>query len=238
MEPIIPDTNTEARMAALEQFLQRYLGPRRPEFGTPADDLQSIAMPAPLLRFFKFAGRWPGHNPRTPYANRFCIQDTLCALRKNKYVPTLQLMENLLVFVWENQGVWVAATEQAGGDPPVWISENCSHRVAVKEWRQLEKPLSHFLVSFVLQEVMFGSEILAVAPGALARFEESGVKIERVWINGEYAWDFARPSYFLAGESILVRRAPDEADGDDWYGCKDSTGAEMLKSLGLPAQIR
>ena len=57
MEPIIPDTNAEARIAALEHFLQRYLGLRLPEFGTPAHDLQSIEMPDPLLRFFKFAGR-------------------------------------------------------------------------------------------------------------------------------------------------------------------------------------
>jgi len=238
MEPIIPDTNAEARMAALEQFLQRYLGLRRPEFGTPAQDIQSIEMPDPLLRFFKFAGRWPGHNPRTPHANRFCMQDTLCAIQKNEHAPTLQLMDNLLVFVWENQGVWVAATQRVGADPPVWISENCSHREAVKQWRQLEKPLSHFLVSFVLQEVMFGSEILAVAPGALAKFEESGVKIEPVWINGEYAWDIDRPSYYLAGENFLVRRAPDEADGDDWYGCKNSAGADMLKSLGLATEVR
>ena len=53
-----------------------------------------------------------GHDSRTPYANRFCMQDTLCAIVKNKYAPALQLMDNLLVFVWENQGAWVAATER------------------------------------------------------------------------------------------------------------------------------
>jgi hypothetical protein len=237
MQPIIPDTNTDARMPALEQFLQRYLGPWRPEFGESENELQSIEMPAPLQRFFRFAGRWPGHNPRTPYANRFCMQDTLCAIRKKDYAPTLQLMDNLLVFVWENQGVWVATTEPTGADPPVWISENCSHRDAVKEWRQLEKPLSHFLVSFVLQELMFGSEILGVASGALARFEESGVKVEPVWMEGEYAWDIDRPSYFLADDRFLVRPAPNEADRDDWYGCNSSTGAELLASLALPTQI-
>ncbi len=165
------------------------------------------------------------------------MQDTLCAIRKKEYAPTLQLMDNLLVFVWENQGVWVAATEPTGADPPVWISENCSHRNAVNEWRQLEKPLSHFLVSFVLQELMFGSEILAVAPEALARFGEAGLKTEPVWINGEYACDIDRPSYYLAGEHFLVRRAPDEANGDDWYGCNNSAGAEMLTLVGLPTQI-
>jgi hypothetical protein len=236
MESIIPDTNTDARMVALEQFLQRYLGPRRPEFGATEDELRSIEMPAPLHRFFRFAGRWPAHNPRS-YANRFCVQDTLCATREKEYAPTLRLMDNLLVFVRENQGVWVAATERAGTDPSVWISVNCSHRDEVKKWRQLENPLSHFLVSFVLQELMFGSEILAVAPGALAKFEEAGVEIEPVWTNGEYAWDIDRPSYFLADERFLVRRAPEQADGDDWYGCNSSAGAELLTSLGLPTQI-
>lgn len=237
MKPFIPDTNTDARMTALEQFLQRYLGPRLPEFGEPENELQSTVMPDPLRRFFRFAGRWPGHNPRTPYANRFCMQDTLGGIRKKEYAPELQLMDNLLVFVWENQGVWVAATEQTGADPPVWISENCSHRDAVKEWRQLETPLSHFLVSFVLQEVMFGSEILAVAPGALEKFERAGLPVEPVWNRGEYAWDIDRPSYFLADEHFLVRRAPNEGDGDDWYGCNTFTGGELLTSLGLPKQI-
>jgi hypothetical protein len=55
-------------------------------------------------------------------------------------------------------------------------------------WRRLDKPLSHFLVSFVLQELMFGSELLAVAPGALEKFEGAGLPVEPVSIRGEYAW--------------------------------------------------
>jgi len=144
---------------------------------------------------------------------------------------------SMIIFVWENQSVWVAATECAGDDPPVWITEECSHRVTQQVWRRLEKPLSHFLVSFVLQEVMFGSELLAVAPSALEKFESAGLPVEPVWIRGEYAWDIDRPSYFLVDERFLVRRAPDEGDGDDWYGCKNRTGAGVLKSLGLPTQI-
>ena len=150
----------------------------------------------------------------------------------------MQVMDDRLVFVWENQGVWVAATESAGVDPPVWITEECSHRDARQVWRQLENPLSHFLVSFSLQEMMFGSELVAVAPGAFERFETAGLSVEPVWIMGEYAWELARPSYFLVGERFLVRRAPDEADGDDWYGCNDEVGAEVLDSLGLPVQTR
>ena len=238
MEPLIPDLTTDARMAGLEQFLQRYLGPRRPEFGESEEEVSSIEMPAPLQRFFRFAGRWPGHNPQTPFVNRFCSQDTLCAIRKDKYAPTLQFMDNLLVFVWECQGVWVAVTERAGADPPVWISKNWN-RETDRKWRQLENPLSHFLVSFVLLDVLFASNgLLAVAPGALEKFEKAGLSIEPVWIRGEYAWDIDRPSYYLVSERFLIRRAPDEADGDDWYGCEDGAGAEVLTSLGLPTAIR
>ena len=93
MDLIIPDSGTDARMLALEQFLERFLGPRGPEFGTPDAEIRRVQMPAPLQRFFRFAGRWPGQNPRTPFANRFCMQDTLCATRRKEYVPELQLSE-------------------------------------------------------------------------------------------------------------------------------------------------
>jgi hypothetical protein len=104
-------------------------------------------------------------------------------------------------------------------------------------WRQLDNPLSHFLVSFVLQDLVYGSEVLAVAPNALEKLEDAGLPVEPVWIRGEYAWDDARPSYFLVGDRFLLRRTPGEADGEDWYGCMDKTGATFLISLGLPSEI-
>jgi hypothetical protein len=238
MDPSIPDDSTESRMAGLERFLERYLGPRRPEFGESDNELRSIEMPAPLSRFFRFAGRWPGQNPQSPNVNRFCMQDTLCSIRSQGRARPLETMDDRLNFVYENQGVWIASTERAGADPPVWISEGCSHREPHRIWRRLENPLSHFLVSFVLQEILFGSQRLAVAPEALARFEEAGVSIEPVWLRGEYAWGIDRPSFFLAGDHFLVRHAPAEADGDDWYGYSDEAGENILKSLGLPTEIR
>lgn len=237
MDALISDTTSDARISGLEDFLQRYLGQRRPEFGASADELQSIEMPAPLRRFFGFAGQWPGHNPQTPFMNRFCMQDKLCALTSRQWAPVLQDMDNRLVFVWENQGVWVAATEHTGDDPPVWITEKSSHRETQQVWRRLEKPLSHFLVSFVLQELIFGSELLAAAADALEKFEQAGLPVRPVWVRGEYAWDIDRPSYFLVDERFLVRRAPDEGDGEDWYGCAIGAGMDVLRSLGLPSQI-
>ncbi len=234
MNPLIPDTTTDARMAGLEAFLQRYLGPRRPEFGATEDDVRSIEMPDPLQRFFRFAGRWPGPNVGTPYANRFFVQDHLAGIVGKEYAPPLKIIDNRLVFVWENQGVWVAATERTGVDPAVWITEEWDTRPV---WRQLERPLSHFLVSFVLQEIMFGGELIAVAPGALEKLEKAGLPVAPVWISGEYAWDLGRPSYFLVGDRFLLRRALDQDDGHDWYSCSDPAGVGVLTSLGLPIKL-
>jgi hypothetical protein len=237
MSLLIPDTTADARLEALEQFLVRHLGPRRPEYGASESELQLCEMPGPLRRFFRFAGRWPGHEPLTPFANRFCMQDTLCALRPNSYAPTLRMMDDLLVFVWENQGVWVAATKSTGDDPPVWVTEDCSHREPKRKWRELEKPFSHFLVSFALQEVMFGSKILAAAPDVIERFRAAAIEVEPVWLDGEYIWGIDRPSFFLADGRILIRHAPNETDGDAFYGCDAPQGEQLLKSLGLPTEI-
>ncbi len=233
MAPLIQDSTSDSRMDGLEAFLQSYVGPRLENFGASEDDVQSLAMPKPLQRFYRFAGRWPGQNPHPPYANRFCMQDTLAGIVANEYAPALRLMDDRLVFVWENQGVWVASTEPQGIDPPVWISEDCSHRDERRVWRQLENPLTHFLVSFILQELLFGSQLLGAAPKAFEKFETTGLGIQPVWINGEYAWDIDRPSYFVVDHRFLIRRAPEDADGDDWYGCKNASDMELLSWLDL-----
>lgn len=230
MELLIPDLSPETRMAGLEHFMERYLGRRRPEFGTPEEELRLVEMPAPLERFFRFAGRWPGQNPEGPFANRFCIQDILCGFEVKGYASILRLAadQERLVFVHENQAVWTALTERSGVDPPVWIVGD--------EDRKLERPLSHFLVSFVLQESMFGSEIVAQAPRALEKFEEAGMRIDPLWLDGEYAWAW-RPTYYLVGERFLLRRALEESDGADWYACNQSKGADELRSLRLPTSL-
>jgi hypothetical protein len=233
MEPLISDLTTNTQSDGLERFIERYLGPRHPDFGATDADVNSIMMPAPLSRFFRFAGRWPGQDPKTPYENRFCRQDTFCAIHAKAYAPALKLMDNRLSFVCENQGVWVAATEPFGADPPVWISEDSSHWGDVRKWRRLEKPLSHFLVSFVLQELLFSSTFVSAAPDVSGKFKKAGLTVEPVWIAGEYAWGFMRPSYYLVEGSILLRECIDQADGDNWYACEDEAGQKLLQSFAL-----
>lgn len=84
---------------------------------------------------------------------------------------------------------------------------------------------------------MFGSRIVSTATGTLKIFAESQIPIEPVWMNGEYAWGIDRPSYFLVGNSILVRQAINEGDGVEWYGCSRREGEEILIAVGLPIEF-
>jgi hypothetical protein len=96
MEPRIGASSADARMSGLEYFLQRYLGPRLPEFGGAADEVLLNEMPDPLQRFFSFAGRWPGHaafnDPRVRKAQLgtpaiFCSGTTAAKTRSTSHFP-------------------------------------------------------------------------------------------------------------------------------------------------------
>lgn len=236
MPQIILDTTADARQNGLEQFLEFWLGPRRPEYGEPSETLAATELPDPLRRFYGFAGRWPPR--RLPYfPNRFSAQDILlvpgAAPHGNVYRSG-----DYLVFAIENQGVWVAATLPMGNDPDVVISEDCSHRTPSPVWRFLSKPLSHFLVTLILHETMLGSEQMACGEKALAVFESAGCKIEPLWLNGEYAWPDVRVSFYLIDDRILLCRGiGDVAADDQWYGFNAPECIDFLKAHHLPTTV-
>lgn len=234
---LIPDSTTDERLDAIESFIQLYLGPRKPEYGSSDQDLEQIEMPRVLHRFFRFAGRWPGQRVDSSYANRFCAQDILCSVVAKGFAPGLEYVDGRLVFVFENQGVWIASTERSGDDPPVWISVDCSRREKVRVWKKLERPLSHFLVSFVLQELLFGSVYSAVAPNALDVARNAGLTVEPIWIQGEYGHGEYRPSYYWVAGKFLFRQEPKDLEVNDWFGCNDLDSFRTLSSIGLPATI-
>jgi len=121
----------------------------------------------------------------------------------------------------------------------VWVSEDCSHRTPNPIWRELEHPLSHFLVTLVLQETMFGSDHLACHEEALDKFKEAGCKIEAVRSRGEFAWPDVRLSHYLIDGRILAQQGEGNDWGDDiWYGYKDAATGEFIERLGLPRTIR
>jgi hypothetical protein len=232
----IPDTTADARLTGLERFLEFWLGPRRPEYGEAPEHLAALEIPASLLRFYSFAGRWPPAS--LPYcANRFHVQDRFLPLEPEPW-GNVYRSGPYLVFVAENQGVWQVATLAHGDDPPVWVSKDCSHRTSSPIWQPLGIPLSHFLVTFVLQEALFGSESLASHENALSVFARAGCQCERIWLDGVFAWPEVRHSYYLVDQRILLRRdIGDIALDDHWYGFNGPDVAEFVERLNLPTQL-
>ena len=230
----IQNTSTDARLTGLEQFLEFWLGPRHPEYGEPADSLSKIELPDPLRRFYAFAGRWPPAFP--PYCmNRFGKQDRFLPLEPGPH-GSVRRSGAYIVFLAENEGGWAAATLPSGNDPDVWVSEDDSTPVAT--WRRLTNPLSHFLVTFVLQELMFGSDFGDCHEEALAVLANAGCTVEPIWLNAEYAYEEMRHSYFLVDGRILVRRdIGNLTPGYQWYGFNDNAVANLLEGLHLPRPL-
>lgn len=237
MLPLISNESTESRLSGLERFFDSWLGPRKPEYGEPEANLATIAMPEPLRRFFAFAGRWPPVN-LPYYPNRFCSQDGLCTISKSPHIKQLSVLDGRLVFVTECQGVWWAATETVGADPPVWLTETeFDRRLTAPTWIQLENPLSHFLVTFVLSDLLFSADGLFMSEDdtAMTVFGRANCSIIPLWINGEYAYRGYRHSFYLIDDCILVRHTPDLVPVVE-YAFKNPHGKELLVRLGLPIE--
>lgn len=237
MPHLIPDSSADARLCGLERFVEFWVGPRRPEYGVATEILAATELPDPLRRLYAFGGCWPPF--RAPYtANRFSVQDHLLVPGGGKFASAHRLGE-YLVFVDENQNVWVAATLARGVDPKVFISENTSHRAANPKWIVLDHSLSHFLVTFMLQELIFGAQKCACADGALSEFRKAACKIEPVWVDAEFVWPEVKLSHYLINDRILIRNAVGNIEfGGDWYGYNDPSCVTLLNSLGLPSSLQ
>jgi hypothetical protein len=227
----IPDTTADERLNGLEAFLEFWLGPRRPEYGEPVETLETLHLPSVLRRFYAFAGRWPPAFPRY-CSSRFGKQDRFLPLEPDSW-GSVHRAGPYVVFAAENQGGWSVATLAEGEDPIVVVSEDCCDGTDSGQWRRLERPLSHFLVTFVLQETLFSSQWIACRENAWQVFEAAGCPIETVWLDGEYASPHARQSYCLVDGQVLLRRDTDD-DAFQLYAVRDAQGSALVQRLNLP----
>jgi hypothetical protein len=237
MSQLILDTNADTRLDGLEHFLESWLGPRRPEYGEPPETLAKLELPDPLRRFYAFAGRWPPvHPPFSP--NHFCGQDRMLPLMTEP-PGSVHRSGDYLVFISENQGVWVAATLPSGFDPAVWISEDFWELRSDATWKLVSKSLSEFLVTFILQECIFSSEHVACAKNALSIFEHAGCHIKPIWLDKDYVWPRLQRSYYLIDDHILLSRGPIAglATNGQWYAFNDPACIELLNRCKLPIKL-
>ncbi len=192
-----------ARMDALCEFIEFWLGSRNDEYGEPLSEVNARALPMPLRRLYKFAGRWPGFDNRydSPWAvGAFSTQDALTPLAK------LAVSESgRLSFLSENQGNWVCRTNSDGDDPPVWCDGDFCD--AQGEFSRGERivcdSLSRFLVTFVLQEITLGSRCSLFDQGLSASFEANKSEAIPVWLKGPYV-DGTDADFFLWRNALVA----------------------------------
>jgi hypothetical protein len=185
-------------MDELEKFITFWLGPRKKKFGVPESALKKLQIPGPLRRLYAFAGRWKRPHPDVNEDTEiFSIQDHLRTPEQLKHTP-----DGKLIFLNENQGNWRCATLPEGDDPPVWV-ENVFGTYGQGEWGLVTNSLSRFLVTFCLQELLFGSRICLHDKNLLRHFESANDEAVPLWVGGPYAHDRDLSFHLLHG-CVLV----------------------------------
>jgi hypothetical protein len=126
------------------------------------------------------------------------------------HVSNLQQIEDgMVMFCWENQGNWSARCPINQKDPPVY-SDNSDYYIRwnlEEEFVIVCESLNHFLVTFCLQEAVFGSRNFARVDNADNIFETivDREKFQPLWMNGKYVYtDRLRDFYISEDRDILI----------------------------------
>lgn len=187
--------NPTQLMAVLESFTRWwFFAPHGDDTGVSPERLAQLSIPTPLKQLYSFAGEWPGG----AWESIFSHQDSLAPFE------CLQERDGKLVFGWENQGVWVMATEMTGDDPPVYIA------VDDEPFRPFCDSLSQFLVTFCLHESVFGAPSLSSVEN-LSETNKSNNKIRiPLWGNAAYpsASEQSRSLSFYIVDGCVLQMDP------------------------------
>lgn len=192
--------NPARLMEILERFTRWWLHNDDPETGVSKERLAKVSLPMPLERLYAFAGEWMGGRLDSIFSN----QDFLLPFE------ALEVDDGKLVFAFENQGEWRAATELTGQDPPVWLS------IEEGPWKCRSESLAQFLVTFCLKELVYGPEL-----GACSSLEDiqdvirkSGKLSIPLWSGPsiETARSKRKEKFSVIDGCILVR--------DNWCGAR------------------
>lgn len=221
-------TQVEERLAGLGRFLDRYYGPRQESYGDEPEQIEAIAMPAPLRQFYRMAGKRPPGNPG------YTLEDTFYSGAAMHHLYTLDSLrkdrEERLEFYGAYQGEWTGYTLLEGDDPPVWIEGYLDSGSGIM---QASDSLSRFLVTHCLLATLYEPDNM---PGDV-RFAEKGSALAAwlnryadehvvIWNADEIRCDPFPGEYSLFREHILVRRVSDRFE----LRGIDAEGARMLEA--------
>ena len=198
-------------LAELERLVARWsvAPPQEVPFFWP----QAVDAPPELKAFYAIAHHWPA-------AKLYGSQDFLRPLAR------LARDGCKLTFITENQGNFRIALEAKGGTWTIWA---CTFG---QDWLWVpmdDMPLQDLLVTFGLQELMFGARYLTAHSSRAIEGCRVGGGFVPLW-QGAYAgdakWTFLwHPSGAIAGK----------LEKESWYWCGQTRQGRLWQYLGEPA---
>jgi hypothetical protein len=220
---MIPPDNP---MPALLHFVATWVPDLLPNHGIAASTIPTF-IPPPLREIYKTTGNWPVPNaeqwrPPTWHSGLFGTQDRLLPLDQ------LVVKGNRFTFIHENQGVWTCETFINEADPPVF-SDASSFDDSEEGMREVCPYLSHFLSTFCLHELLFGSKNLFCVDSEPGNPRELVTRdIEPLWLDGMYAYSGAKYSFFLCDRNVMIMHAPWGPPSEYWLAYNNEEAAQLL----------
>lgn len=222
--------SARTRLDELERFLEFWYGPRRSEYGEPADRLQKLSLPDPLRRFYAFAGRWPAARPLYR-GDTFYEGHGGHHLRYPNHIKVLP--RRRLNFFMEYQGDFDGLTLAEGDDPPVWIKGvwGDGERGTV----QVSTSLSKFLVTHCLMATLYEftnspchgtGNTLAGGERLVDWFRRSQSSAVRIWSADHRPCSHYSGTFYLLHERILVH---EEGRKSFHFGALHPDGVALLE---------
>jgi hypothetical protein len=176
-----------------------------PDSSLPPEGIPAY-LPEGLTKIHREFGRLCG----VEHPNSFGLQDKLA------HVSQLQQIDGMVKFCWENQAVWSARCLINQKDPPVYSD----HSDYGNGWNiegdfvVVCESLNHFLITFCLQEAVFGSRNFARVDNADNILETivDRENFKPLWLDGKYVYsDWLSDFYISEDRDILIWN-------DGWVG--------------------
>lgn len=218
---MIPQGNP---ITSLLEFIAAWVPDLSPAHRMDASSVPEF-IPPPLRAIYEFAGNYPIPNAeqwRQPrwQPGLFGPQDQL--------LPTdqLELADDRFRFIHENQGVWYCETIANQSDPPVYSDATAyDHGEPEGTMRSVCATLSHFLTTFCLQEVFFGSRHLFCIDSEVNTPNDLVTDtLTDMWVNGIYVYNQPTHSFYLCGNGLFIM----DTGGSFWLAYNDDRYASFI----------
>lgn len=206
---------------ALLEFTVRWVPDLSPEHRIEPSLIPKF-IPPPLRAIYEVTGNWP-----VPYTEQwrkpnwihglFGPQDQLLPMHK------LEPKDGRFTFLQENQYVWTCETLIDAEDPPVY-SDAMAYETGTEEMQEVCGSLSHFLTTYCLQELVFGSRhLFCVDSKPTAPEELVKTNLQSLWEQGVYVRKEPSHSFYICDERVIVMNTW----GDYWIASNEAC-AELV----------